>query len=181
MQSSNSVFILQPSESQEDGDAGPISVLKLSAVAECATSLEVIPSLPLSIELLKGRLALYTGPGALEATSPGLMDVDGAHQNKKGDIYRDTTVSTGEFDTAWKTLCAFEAHERSWRPTVLPLLAIWKSMMSAATLRSIKLEDSFPVAALTTVVEEDGHPLALLNAVVDRLAQQEKGVVDSCK
>ena len=64
VQSSNSVFILQPSESSRGNDRSPSQ--SLLAIAQCTSTLELLPSdtaasFALVLQLLKKTLPLYKG------------------------------------------------------------------------------------------------------------------------
>ena len=178
--SSNSVFVLQPSETQDSGDANSIPVDSLSAIARCTATLELIPCSPSGTAILKERLALFTGR-SLEGKEARMGALERKGEMSKAKIAEDAPLSIGQLETAWKTLCAFEAQATSWCPTAFALITIWQSIMSSVTLKSINLEQVFAVSALAATVEEDGLPSALLDAVLRRLARQGSDMMDGCK
>ncbi|CAD6580795.1 MAG: hypothetical protein ASARMPREDX12_000268 [Alectoria sarmentosa] len=171
VQSSNSIFILLPSESVlEDNQTTTPS---LSAIAQCTATLELIPSDPaasfaMASHLLKESLPSYKGTD----TDVGLgthITFSRKYKDKKA-IFQDAPFSTEEFDKTWNQLCAFEVLDRAWLPTPSTLTLAWKSILSAATVRGVNLEKSFDFKSLVEMVGHDGFPEALIIAVVIRLA-----------
>lgn len=175
VQSSNSVFVLQPSEGSLGSEDDAIPSIALSAIAKCAATLELVPISPSAIGTLERLLPVYTGPESILAL--GSSDMKG-----KETTPNDVPFSRGEFDKAWKELCAFDIEGRTWVPTASILTSVWKSVISAATLRSLNLGDGFSMNTLEGVVdEEDGYPSALVHAVIDRLCSEDEDLMDGCK
>jgi len=109
-------------------------------------------------------MLVYEGVGsALESEMAERMGRKG-----KDKLLEDLPLSRGEFEDAWRGMCAFEFLGQACEPTAAALGEIWKCMMSAAVLRGINLEEGFSVVDLAGPVEEDGHPSALLRAVLRR-------------
>ncbi len=58
---------------------------------------------------------------------------------------------------------------------------IWKSTLSAATIRGVNLEKSFDLKSLAEMVGNDGYPWALFMAVVIRLVSDTDYLNDDCE
>ena len=99
----------------------------------------------------------------------------------KNAILQDAPLSRDEFNQAWKQLCAFEVLGRSWLPTPSALAMVWKSILSAATIRGVNLETNFELKSLAEVVGSDGFPWALLMAIVTRLVSNTENLRDDCE
>ncbi len=99
----------------------------------------------------------------------------------KNAILHDAPFSTKEFNKAWNQLCAFEVLGRAWLPTPSALAMIWKSILSAATIRGVNLEKSFDLKSLAEMVGNDGYPWALCMAVVIRLVSDTDYLNDDCE
>ena len=174
VQSSNSVFVLQTSESSqvsEDNDNPPIS---MSAIAQCAIALELVPSSASPVLFLKRAIPLYTGSESMSTASSREI-------NSRDAIQDDAPFSTGEFGTAWKELCAFELEGLAWLPSASLLVSVWNSTISAAVLRGVKIENGFSADILETIVEEDGYPRVLLRAIISRLDSEQEHALDERK
>lgn len=166
--------MIQPSENSSEAQHNGIDSVALSAVAKCAVTLELVPTQPSAIAMLRKILPLYKG----SKSSPAL---DSSEETNKAKIIEDLPLSRGEFDEAWKELCAFEREGKSWIPVASSLIDILKSVILAATLRGVKIEDVFAMDELEGVVEEDGHPDTLFRAVIDRISVQNTDSVDRRK
>ncbi|KAL9075759.1 MAG: hypothetical protein Q9161_001511 [Pseudevernia consocians] len=90
-----------------------------------------------------------------------------AKYRNKNAILQDTPFSTAEFDKIWKQLCAFEVLGRAWLPTPSALAMVWKSILSAASIRGVNLEKRFNLKSITEMVGNDGFPWALCMAVTN--------------
>ena len=90
----------------------------------------------------------------------------------KSAILQDAPLSTDEFNQAWEQLCAFDVLGSPWLPTPSALAMVWKSILSAATVRGFDLEKSFELKSLAEIVGNDGYPQALFTAVVIRLVSK---------
>ena len=177
VQSSNSVFITQPSEKPFGSDGIPVA--GISAIAHCPTLLELIPSSPPSIAFLRQNLPLYMGSESEDGVIlSGVDPADPLDKQSKNNLLKDAPFSTGEFEHAWKELCAFESGDQSWIPAAQPCANCWKAIIAAATIRSLDLGEGFPTTVLAGTVEEDGHPVALLEAVLARLSADDRDMMD---
>lgn len=181
VQSSNSVFVLQPSEiipNVSNGDA--ISVAGVSAIARCATTLELTTATTPARALLKNELRVFEGP-QVGPTNKHAAEVDAADRRSKSVIYEDTPVSLQEFEDAWIELCAFELESISWVPSSACLSGIWRSIISAIELKGLNLQESVYIGDLAGLVEEDGFPTALLQAVINKLQTEKIIPMEGCK
>ena len=171
---SNSVFVLQPSENSLvlDGNSSPSS--NLSAIAQCAATLELAPAAPSATTFLKQCLPVYRGPKAHTENEARSQSLSGsAGKVCRQTILENAPFSLAEFERSWEELCAFEEEGQAWLPAASSLINVWKSILTAATIRSVKLEESFALTTLRGAVEEDEHPRALFDAVVYRLRSPE--------
>lgn len=174
VQSSNSVFVLQSLEKSVVSEDEAIPSTALSAIAKCAVTLELVPTQPSAIAILKQLLPVYTGPDSISAS--GSLE-----RTSRETILEHVPFSRGEFDKASKELCAFELEGRAWIPAASLLRSVWKSVILAATLRGVNLGDGFPMTTIEGVAEEDGHPSVLFRAVIDRLGSEDEDLMDGCE
>lgn len=202
VQSSNSVYIVQPSETRR-GDSEALSP-GLSAIAQCTATLELIPSntaasFAMISQLLKRSLPSYRGTetelelGANTTLSSkrqapqdqpdGLFPFTSYLGNYKDEnaILQDAPYSTEELNKTWKQLCAFEVFGRAWLPTPSALAMVWASILSAATVRGVNLEKRFDLKSIAEMVDNDGYPLALVMAVVTRLVCDTDYLKNDCE
>ncbi len=112
---------------------------------------------------------------AYEGLGSGLESEMVERMGRKGKdkLLEDLPLSRGEFEDAWREMCAFEFLGQVCEPTAAALGEIWKSILSAAILRGINLEEKLSVLNLAGSVEGDGHPSALLRAVLRRLSRSD--------
>ena len=193
VQSSNSVFILQPSQSRcgEDEILSP----SLLAIAQCTATLELIlldnvASSAMTSRFLKKSLPSYRGidtdvglgtnttfSGKKVAARDAWYELWiltwclGEYKDKNT-ILQDAPFSTKEIDKIWKQQCAFEVLGRAWLPTPSALAMIWKSILSAATVSGVNLVKSFDLKLLAEMVDNDGFPWAFFMAVMIRLVSE---------
>ena len=173
--------MLQPSEvvpNTPDGDG--VSVSGVSAIARCATTLELTTSTISARAFLKNELRVFDGPQA-GLQSKDVAGVDTADGRSKSIVYEDTPVSLQEFEDAWIELCAFELESISCVPSSACLSGIWQSIISAVVLKGLNLQESVYIDDLAGLVEEDGFPAALLQAVIDRLHIEKAIPMEGCK
>ena len=104
-----------------------------------------------------------------------------AKYRNKNAILQDTPFSTAECDKIWKQLCAFEVLGRAWLPTPSALAMVWKSILSAASIRGVNLEKRINLKSITEMVGNDGFPWALCMAVVIRLVSDTDYIKDECE
>lgn len=102
----------------------------------------------------------------------------GVYKDKNA-ILQDAPVSTKEFDETWKQQCAFEVLGRAWLPTPSALAMVWKSILSAATVSSVNLEEGFDLKSLAEMVGNDGFPWALFIAVMTSLVSDADHLNDN--
>ena len=174
--SSNSVFILQPSEAETA--QGLISSPRLSAIAKATATLELVHAKPSVSTFLRRVLPVYSGPEEGEGRHPG----SGSPSTFSKGLLEDVPFSSGEYNKICLAMCVFQRNGLAWLPTASVLLNVWKSIISAATVRSVDLGDTFSTAALEGVVQEYGHEAALFRAVMNRLASDNRDDrMDGCE
>lgn len=179
--SSNSVFVLQPSEiASNTSDEITIPDSGLSAIARCSTTLELIPATLSALALLRSKLPVYDSPRTELPSEQSAKTVAICDKRNKSAIYEDTPLSLQEYEKAWEELCAFEMDSTCWIPTAASLYGAWRSIMSALTLKGLKLQDSLYADDIAAVVEEDGIPAALFQAIIQRLRLENVIPMDGC-
>ncbi|MCJ1451461.1 hypothetical protein MMC28_001798 [Mycoblastus sanguinarius] len=182
--SSNSVFILQPSEASRLAEDDSIPSSSLLAIAQCTATLELIPTSPSGIAFLRQALPLYKGPqtNAMKMSKSVMVSTSMEKMEKMGKqaMLENAPLPSNEFDKAWKEMCAFEFEGQAWLPTALELISVWESILSAATVRSVDLGENFVIATLRRVVEEDGHEGVLFDTVINRLRSDDEDLMDGC-
>lgn len=177
VQSSNSVFVLKASETVSDADAIPSP--SISAIAKCTATLELIPATPSAAHFLRTSIPIYRGA---ESSSQNAVASGISSNTSRTALLEKAPFSSGEYDRKCKELCIFEESSQVWLPPSSVLISVWKSMLSAASLKSFNLAESFSVSALEGIIEEDGHSVAVLKAIVERLgSDHENDLMDGCK
>lgn len=166
--------MIQPSDNSSEAQDDGMDPVALSAVSKCAVTLELVHTQPSAIAMLREVLPPYKGSKSSPVMNPSEVA-------SKAKIIEDLPLSRRELEEAWKELCAFEREGKSWIPVASSLIDIWKSVILAATLRGVKIEDDFAMDELEGVVEDDAHPNALFRAVIDRISVQNVDSVDSRK
>lgn len=180
--SSNSVFLLKPSEVITSSEDGGIPISGVSVVAQCKATLELIPVATSAIQYLKESLPVHrdtVNDGSSKIESPSTAKTPAA--KSKFAVLDDAPISTWEFENGWIEVCAFETGGQAFRPLPSTLNGVWKSIMSAAAVNALKLEDGFPTFSITSLVEEDGYPASLLMAVLTRLSPTGEIPSHDCK
>lgn len=175
--SSNSIFVIQPSQTAlNDGEQSGLTTASAQAVAQCATTLELRPSLRSGSDLFRSLLPQYRGPEDNTGNNFPSQLVKG----KEG-FCEDAPLSRAEFDAAWVGLCAFELKGNAFLPTAPLLHGIWKSILSATVVKDLKLEVNVFIQDIAGLVEEDGFPRSLLQAVVYRLSVDQIIPMEGCE
>lgn len=177
--SSNSVFLLQPSEATTSSEDGSIPIPGVSVVAQCKATLELIPAATSAIPYLKESLPVYRDPLG-DGNSKFELSSTSAAKSKLA-ILDNAPMSTDEFESGWIEVCAFETRGQARRPLASTLNGIWKSILSAAAVNALKFDDGFPTSSITSLVEEDGYPKSLLVAVLTRLSATGDTPSHDCK
>lgn len=159
MQSSNSIFIVQPAPGN-----------RLAAVAKCEATLEAIPQTGSCIPLLRASLTTYSDP-----ETPKCSTLGGPRDRQS--ILADTPTSPHEFSLAWERLCAFEIDGQAYCPAPSVLWKVWSSIFSTCTIHGWSLDQPLNVVFLARAVADDEIPPPILYAVIDRVRAID-GVAD---
>ena len=179
--SSNSIYVLQKAKIEsEGGERDPITP-GVTSIAQCAATLELVPSSYSGSLLLRKVLPSYKGHTNRE--DEPVPDLEPSHWIDRKALLENVPLSIGEFDTAWRDICAFETIDvsgqvQAWIPSAGVLCAVWRSLGTVATLNRINLEEGFAIDSILGLIEEDGYPAGIVQAVVDRLkspVEQAKG------
>lgn len=144
--------------------------------------LELLPAALPTTVLLENRLSVFDGPSIPALSGEAAKPLSTSDQrNNKSAVFEDTPLSMQEIEDAWVKLCAFEMDATSWIPTSAILCRTWRSIITAVTLKGLKLQDGIHVNDIAGLVEEDGIPAGLLQAVVHRLHSEKLIPMDGCR
>lgn len=168
VQSSNSVYLIQPPETHRQNEELPLAETTVRAIAQCASTLELIPVSTAGVSL-RQILPIYSSPLADRSTEIEMtVESSAKEKTSKQNAFDNTPLSPCQFNEAWVEVCAFELDSQAWIPSASSLKGVWNSIISAATAKSINLAERFLVLDLADMVHEDGFPHPLLDAVIAR-------------
>ena len=180
--SSNSIFLLQPSQTSLADEDGSIPLDRVSAIAQPTATLELIPSSFRGPSMLRNVLPVYNISRIESEGNPGSALVSRlADKMSKYATLDNVPLSSTEFEAFWTQLCAFEFEGQSWLPAATLLVGVWKSIISAAIANSLNLEQSFRIQDIMDLLREDGYPVPLIEAVVRRIRSGGHDLMDGCK
>lgn len=163
VQTSNSLFVTRPTQ-EAHGNEIPAPTTR--AIAACAATLELHPSVDEPGPLLAQTLPLYdVVEGEVDARGNG---------RRKETIFPDLPFSDGQCEQAWLSLMAFEMDGSAFRPSARALSHLWKSIIAAAVAEGMKLDEQFLINDLANAVAEEGHPPALATAILRNLSTDEQ-------
>ena len=164
MQSSNAIFITQPSDALlENGDALHAGLV---AISQCASSLELISSDSSAVAVMRSQLPTFNLNEINRLYAPQNAHLNAETGSSKAQMLSNMPFSDGEMEKAWTSLCAFELDGHTWQPDNKTLIETWASIMTAASLRTLDFDLPIALSAIVGIVEEDGIPVALLKAVL---------------
>lgn len=154
--------------------------LGLTAIAQCTTTLELVPVSADATSILKDALPLYSGSFGLIERELEFEDRSRSTEwETKQDMFENVPLSRREIEEAWLDLCAFETNGHACVPSALDRSGIWKSIMSAATLESADLVEGFsPNILKYIVIKQDTYPEDLFDAVLRRLCKDSSNILD---
>lgn len=178
--SSNSVHLIVPKEIKANSHVHVAGDLGLAAVAQCATTLELIPVSADAISILKAVLPLYNGSSGLaeHQIEPGDPSTS-ADKGAKQELFDNMPLSRREFEEAWLDICAFETCGQAWVPSTLDCFGMWKSIVSTAILESVDLVEGFsPNILKDIVIKHENCPEDLFDAVLRRLCKGSSSMID---
>lgn len=178
--SSNSVHLIVPTEIKADPYTHAPGNIGLTAIAQCTTTLELVPVSPDATSILKEALPLYNASVGLVERDIGIENSSkSAESGTKQDVFDNVPVSRRELEEAWLNLCAFETRGHAWIPSALDRSEVWKSIISAATLENADLVKGFSPSTLKhVVIEQDAYPEDLVDAVLRRLCKDSTNNLD---
>ena len=180
--SSNSIFLLHPSQSILESKEESIASEAVSAIAQPTATLELIPSSLHGESILKQVLPIYSGHRVeSEGNYSSAPVLPSCEKISKYAVLDHVPLSSGEFEALWIRLCAFEIEGQAWLPTATILAAVWNAIMSAATANCLGLEQSFRLQVVTDAVQEDGYAIPLVEAIVRRIRSNGDDLMDGCK
>jgi sister chromatid cohesion protein DCC1 len=159
VQTSNSVFVTQPSR---DAHGNDIASPTTCAIAACTATLELHPADAPALPYLQDALPVYDlVAGQVDVTHNG---------RSKAAVFADIPLSNGQCEHGWTEAIAFELSGSSYRPSANTLRQVWSSVNAAALAEGMKLDSQFLGYDLAELVQEDGYPAALAQAVFGHLA-----------
>ena len=153
----------------------------LSAIAQCTTMLELLPAALPTIPLLKNSLSVFDGPPIGSVNEGAAKPLSISEKWNKSAIFEDMPFSCEECEEAWVKLCAFEMDATSWVPTSALLCRTWRSIITAVTLKGLKLQEGIHINDILELVEEEGIPAGLLQAVIRQLHSDKLIPMDGCR
>jgi sister chromatid cohesion protein DCC1 len=170
--SSNSVHLIVPTQPKTISSIQSSGDLGLKAIAQCATTLELVPFIPDATSILKEILPLYNGTPALADRGIESGECSKPRKGNKQQLFENVPLSRQEFEGAWLDICAFETNGHACAPSTLDRSGIWKSIMSVAALENADLVVAFdPDSLKNIVVEQDAYPEDFFDAVLRRLCK----------
>lgn len=180
IQSSNSLYILQPSHAvpQDGSNSSYLDDSGMSVIARCKAILEVVHLSTSLVPYLKRRLPTYVISQSEDLS--GGVTIEGRSVNLQT-LLEDVPFSKGELEKGLIELCAVEISDQIWLPLAQTLLLAWKSFMTAATVKGTDVRSNFPISEMCTLVEEDGFPHPLLVALLRKLSSKSDASHLGCK
>lgn len=181
VQSSNSVYLLQSPQSSPLSNEFSTPQPIIRAIAQCPTTLELIPAHATGVSFLRQILPVFKGPLVDPKTgNESIGETNEQDTSSKQEAFENIPLSPREFDKAWEEVCAFEMEGHAWVPSPKLLKGLWESIVSAAAVEGVNLVNKFHVPALRGMVEEDGFPNALLNSVLERVCVDHEDRMNGC-
>ncbi len=181
VQSSNSVFLIQPPDNTLPSNDDSMDKGNVRAIAQCTSTLELIPTLAMGASVLRQFLPIFRSSAADPRNENELAkDYNAMEKFNKHKALQDLPLSFREFDEAWLEVCAFELGGQAWLPSAKSLKSVWNSTLSAAAMKDVNLTEKFRVLDLKDIMEEDGIPHALFNAVLERVCIDNETLMDGC-
>lgn len=180
VQSSNSVYLIQPPSNSSNSGESLLTQTAVRAIAQCASTLELIPASTTGA-ILRQILPIYSYPHTgLENEGKPMMESNTLEKTSKQQTLENTPLSLGEFDKAWLDFCAFELDGQAWLPSAISLGHVWKSILSAAAVQNVNLVEKFHILDISDIVGEDGFPQALLDAILRRICKDVEDLKSGC-
>lgn len=176
--SSNSVFLIEPSQHCLDSESGLSCRTGVQAIAQCTATLELTPTFIDGTSILRQILPIYNFI-TNDAERNDKDESISRERFSKETLYENTPLSSYQLDVAWRDTCAFEIHGVAWLPSADYLARIWKSIISAATRDGLNLAESFFIMDLIELLDEDDFPKDLLDAVITKVAM-DKDKTNNC-
>lgn len=172
--SSNSVFLIEPSQHCLDSESGLSCRTGVQAIAQCTDTLELIPAFIDGTSILRQILPVYNFiTDDAERNDNSKNESTSRERFSKETLYENTPLSSYQLDVAWRDTCAFEIHGVAWLPSAVCLARIWKSIISATIRDGLNLAESFSIIDLIEALDEDDFPKGLLDAVITKVAMDK--------
>ena len=170
MQSSNLLYILQPSTEQPSAEnESSVPQTGLTAIGQCKALLEVVQTTTSPISFFEQSIPTF-GIERIGSNSHHAIN----DRKSKSQLLIDAPFSSGEFDSAWIELCAFELEQQAWRPSAAVLLSLWKSFTNAGAVKGIDLTQPFALVDVVSMIDEEGFPKPLLQAMLRLLDLEQR-------
>ncbi|KAI9836386.1 MAG: hypothetical protein M1819_001416 [Sarea resinae] len=186
VQSSNTIFLIQPSAAHQreaSGDEVPIlsGASRLSAIASSKSTLELHHSTASAIPHLKQLLLPYDA--TLDDDRDPYMNTQqpmgaASIRRTRKSTFSDMPFCDNECERSWRSLVAFEHDGACFLPSASSSMDVWKALHTSAVAEGIDLTKQFKVYDLWALVQEDGFPQGLVEAVIRRVSSEEDQGVD---
>jgi hypothetical protein len=163
VQTSNSLFVVQPASSQ-CGDEDAVPPLGIKVISTCGATLELSKSKESALPYLRKGLPVYTS-----------RDLNAAAAVKQtfDDVCRNVPMSDGEVQIGWTALCAFEEQGASFRPSAAILLELWTAIKTAAIADDINITSAFLIEDLWITIRDEDFPRGLFDAFLRRIGEED--------
>ncbi|KAI9888618.1 MAG: hypothetical protein M1814_006599 [Vezdaea aestivalis] len=162
--SSNSIFLIQSSESEGSEPASA----NLTIVGSLKTILEAQPADVDVVPIFQG-LPSYNGQ-ELPPQSEGVTNSGTLASSGRSELLSNAPVSRTEFDVMWTEITACELNGITYIPTPQILARAWHALNEAMTAEGIDPDAHLSIDDLCTLVVVDGFPRPLVKAILSRLS-----------
>ena len=176
VQSSNILYIVQPSPIPASNESEPSSVSGVTAIGQCKALLELVPVQTQPVQFLRNAIPIYNE----KKYQPNIHQWAPEIKSKQV-LLTNAPFSTAEFEAAWTELCAFEIEDEAWRPSALQLHEIWASFMTETRIQGIDVTNTFQYIGRILTVVEDCWDEAMPHAILRRLSSDHENISEGCE
>ena len=176
VQSSNILYIIQPSQTSSGNPREPSSLSGVTAIGQCKALLELVSVQTQPVQFLRNTIPIYNE----KKLAPDIHRWTPEIKNKQA-LLTGAPFSITEFEAAWTELCAFEIDDEAWRPSASQLEEIWSSFMTATTIRGIDVTNAFQYTGRILTVEEDCWDEAMPHAILRRISSDHENIMEGCE
>ncbi|TKA75969.1 hypothetical protein B0A55_00690 [Friedmanniomyces simplex] len=171
---SNSVYICQPTSLDDDDDDDGIPQPGLQAIAQSSWTLELSESKSISAApYLKAALPTYSSTGTYQ--SKDLVS--------KQQVFDDIPLCQAECETAWRDLACFELSDPQgcFLPTASAKVQAWRSILDLAVASGVDMTGDIMPKPIDMIIEQnEDWPVELAQAVLASVSN-DRGCIDQSK